>query len=313
MLAHGSVKRLTASLRSRLQTMDTIEAWKKGNVLTFRRTLAVCTFVIAASAASANAIIMRDDVDKSRYRDLGEKYRQVLVQLGLPASTDGAPMLYSGMGTLIAPKWVLTAAHAVAYMKGAKPTAPAGRFYIFVKGRGYRVAKMIMHPHYRVDGYVNDVALIKLEQPVREPAPACLYEKSDERDQVVALVGTGIAGDGLKGPGEPDGALLGATVRVDVAEQGELKWLFRKPGDPRTTPLEGISGPGDSGGPAFIMVSGRPCVVGISSSQRIETTRAATSNTDPRAGEGRYGVTEVYTRVSHYAPWIREILATTKS
>ncbi len=257
---------------------------------------------------------MRHDVDEARYRDFGEKFRQQLVELALPAQADGAPMLYSGMGTLIAPNWVLTAGHAVAYMQTAKPTAPDGHYYVFVKGRGYVVAKMIVHPQYDENGYVNDIALIKLEHDVREASPACLYDKDGEKDQIVSLAGTGFAGDGVRGPGLPDGALRGATVRVDTADGTQLAWMFRKPDDPRTTPLEGISGPGDSGGPAFITVNGKPCIAGVSSNQRIELSGPPPKDGSAPGGngedvQGRYGVTEVYTRVSKYVSWIRQTMS----
>lgn len=56
----------------------------------------------AVAPPAAQAIIMRHDVDEARYRDLGETHRGVLVALALPAQ-DGSPLLYNGMGTLIAP------------------------------------------------------------------------------------------------------------------------------------------------------------------------------------------------------------------
>ena len=248
-----------------------------------------------------NAIVMRHDVPEQAYRDFGEHYRQQLVQLGLPAQATGEPMLYSGMGALIAPNWVATAAHAAAYLQNQPAAGPNGKRYVFVKGRAYYIADIFIHPGYDGKDSSNDIALIKLEHPVREAAPACLYEKADEKDQIVALVGTGVPGDGVKGLGVPDGALRGSTERVDTATGTELTWVFRKPGDPRTTPLEGISGGGDSGGPAFIAVNGLPCLAGISSGQRIPPDE---SGKEPLQ-EGQYGVTEVYTRVSQYVAWIK--------
>jgi secreted trypsin-like serine protease len=89
--------------------------------------------------------------------------------------------------------------------------------------------------------------------------------------------------------------------------------MFRKPDDPRTTPLEGISGPGDSGGPAFITVNGKPCIAGVSSNQRIELSGPPPKDGSPGGNgedvQGRYGVTEVYTRVSKYVSWIRQTMS----
>lgn len=62
--------------------------------------------------------------------------------------------------------------------------------------------------------------------------------------------------------------------------------------------LEGISGPGDSGGPAFLEIDGVIFLAGVSSWQ------------DNRAQGGRqgvYGVLEYYARVSSYVGWIDEV------
>ena len=93
----------------------------------------------------------------------------------------------------------------------------------------------------------------------------------------------------------------GATVRVDGAQGNVLTWHFRAPGDPRTTPLEGISGPGDSGGPAFIRIGGRICIAGVSSAQRRDVVPG---QENMHRGQGRYGVEEVYMRISQFRPWI---------
>jgi secreted trypsin-like serine protease len=265
--------------------------------------------VLVLMAPPAVAIIMRHDVDDARYIALGNQHRGALVQLGLPSSEDHAPMLYSGMGTLIAPDWVVTAAHAAEYMQQNPPPEGVQRF-VYYKGRGYAVDQIITHPQYDGDTYANDIALIHLGRAVRAPEPACLYEHQDEQGRVVTLVGTGFAGNGRDGPREdPDGMLRGATVRVDTAEATQLTWRFHAPSDRAATPLEGISGPGDSGGPAFITTSAGDCIAGVSSNQRIEVELDPNGHPLPNQGEGRYGVIEVYTRVSQYLPWIRATMA----
>ncbi|MEZ5995820.1 MAG: trypsin-like serine protease [Hyphomonadaceae bacterium] len=263
---------------------------------------------LCLAGGSAEAIIMRHDVDERGYLQLGEAHRQILVQLGLYAEEDHSPMLYSGMGTLIAPDWVVTAAHATEYMLQTPPPEGGVR-HVFIKGRGYEVAEIIPHPAYDGATYANDIALIHLARAVRDPHPACVYEAGDESGKVVTLVGTGYQGNGRDGPGEhPDGALRGATVRVDTADGATLTWRFRAPGERGVTPLEGISGPGDSGGPALIETPAGYCIAGVSSAQRIEVQVGAAEGAHPQ-GEGHYGVTEVYTRVSQFAPWIRQVMA----
>jgi secreted trypsin-like serine protease len=258
-------------------------------------------------APQASAIITRHDVDDWRYVQYGDQHRGPLVQLGLPASDDHAPMLYSGMGTLIAPDWVVTAAHATEYLLANPPANGASRF-IYYKGRGYAVDRIVQHPRYDNEHYANDIALIHLARPVRAPETACLYEASDEAGKIVTLLGSGMPGNGRDGPSaDPDGRVRGATVRVGAAEETILTWLFHAPDQRDVTPLEGISAPGDSGGPALIGA----CIAGVSSAQRVEVEVGADGRpvADHPSGEGRYGVTEVYTRVSRFVRWIRETMA----
>jgi len=61
-----------------------------------------------------------------------------------------------------------------------------------------------------------------------------------------------------------------------------------------TTELEGVSGPGDSGGPAFIDLDDVRYIVGVSSNQQ------------DNGKEGVYGVTEYYARISFYKKWIEK-------
>ena len=111
-----------------------------------------------------------------------------------------------------------------------------------------------------------------------------------------------VSGTGLTGPEGNDGRFRAATNRVDEATDAYLVWEFEDPRKrpEKTTRLEGISGPGDSSGPAFIQVDGEYLIAGISSGQ-------STSATGGR--EGLYGVTEYYTRVSAYLEWIDTALS----
>jgi hypothetical protein len=51
---------------------------------------------------------------------------------------------------------------------------------------------------------------------------------------------------------QEDRRLRAATNRVEKADGPFLQFRFDAPEDPNVTDLEGISGPGDSGGPAYI-------------------------------------------------------------
>lgn len=249
-------------------------------------------------AFSAAPIIMRHDRAESRYRDLGEVYRPYLVQLGLP-DREGVPRLYGGMGTMIAPTWVLTAGHtADRFTAQSDHPVAMETHYVWVMGRGYRVKSVHLHPdyvRYKVD---HDIALLELESAPVNARTACLYGKRDERGRQVVNVGAGTPGSGLTGEGQPDGVVRGGTATVDRAEDNILIWRFRAPGSAGVSDLEGISGSGDSGGPAFLVDDGQVCVAGVSGSQRRRGSR------DP----GTYGVDEVYARVSTYRDWITSVV-----
>ena len=251
---------------------------------------------VLAPGPTAEAIIMRHDRAENRYRDLGEAYRPFIVQLGLPGQ-DGVKRLYGGMGVMIAPTWVLTAGHtADRFAPGSAYPVDKAKHEVWVMGRGHRIRTVHLHPGYRRGNVVHDIALLELEAPPDNARIACLYDGRDERDQEVVNVGAGAPGDGIGGVRAEDGALRAGTALVDRVEDHVLIWRFRAPDDPRATDLHGISGPGDSGGPALIVRDERVCVAGVSGSQRRRGLAA-----------GVYGVDEVYARVSAYRPWIASI------
>src|SRR4051812_13266717 len=70
--------------------------------------LALFAVLSSSAAIPAAAIITRHDVPDAKYRDFGETYRGYIAQLDLPGRKEGsAPNLFNGMGTLIAPQWII--------------------------------------------------------------------------------------------------------------------------------------------------------------------------------------------------------------
>lgn len=236
---------------------------------------------------AADPIIVRHDVDDQEYLEFAESLpiTEAMVRL---SNTDMA-------GTLISPEWVLSAAHV------AQEIGP-GQHLLAANGDSLEVADVILHPGWAENGFPEDIALVRLATPYYAPVFAQLYEQRDEEGMSVILIGNGDLGTGKTGPAGNDGKFRAAMNRVDLAMPEFLTWAFDEPeAEPsRAEPLEGISGPGDSGGPALIQEGDMFWIVGISSGQDTEATDGV---------EGVYGVTEFYTRVSTYVDWIRGVVS----
>jgi uncharacterized protein len=231
----------------------------------------------------AQAIIIRHDRDDARYKELGRRYSSGLVYVS------------NGEGTLIAPQWVLTAAHVARYLKSGHAMT--------INGKLYPSESITLHPKWLITGRSeHDIALIKLREPVTEVSPIALYRQKDELGKAITIIGRGMFGTGLTGP-QPNSPpeLRGATNVIDAVTEELIKFKFESPDDPKVTDLEGVAAPGDSGGPAFWEAGGKLYLVGVSSDQE-------------RGGagwrEGVYGVTEKYVRVSGYLNWIEETMRT---
>jgi len=184
-------------------------------------------FVIPLVAHPAAAIVTRHDRDDARYLELGA---------GFSAAVSVLP---DGSGVMIAPDWVLTAGPVVRGVAGQSPRVEAD-------GREYEVTRMFVHPEWSDMGS-HDVGLLQLEQPAQGVTPVGLYTGDDEVGQQVTFVGRGDTGTGLTGPEVMDGKKRGATNIVDSADDDWVFFDFDQGDD--ATDLEGVSGPGDSGGP----------------------------------------------------------------
>ena len=202
-----------------------------------------------------------------------------------------------GMGILIRPSWILSAAHVAVELSLEKE--------IEFASVAYAIKNVVLHPEFQnysleEDMAFHDIALIELRQSVEGIAPLPLYRQTDELDKVVTFVGRGDFGHGLIGPDQVDGKMRIATNRIEKVDRQWLMFRFDAP--PEGTELEGISGPGDSGGPALVKTAEGWAIAGISSGQ---VSRLPSGK---NLGEGRYGVWEYYARVSSYLRWIESVV-----
>lgn len=251
---------------------------------------------------SASAIVIRDDVDDSKYRVPASEF---------PALVD---MPGEGHGVLIAPQWVITAAHAVTWQSEIKK--------VTINGIPRDVECLVVHPGYKkppqelLDQALttwdwtlfrvllsssDDIALLKLAQPVTDVSPVAINKSDGEFGQIIKIIGKGATGNGVTGyefSSSHRTELRRAYNKVTSADGRWFCYLFDKPSD--ALPLEGVSGSGDSGGPILIRAEKDWLLAGL------------TSWADPQSAirtPGRYGQISCNVRLSHYHDWIEGVIS----
>lgn len=251
----------------------------------------------------ASAVVIRDDVPDLQYRMAVSEF---------PALAD---MPGEGHGVLIAPHWVVTAAHAVSWQHSVD--------VVVVGGTPRAVSRVVIHPGYKkppqemIDSALksgdwaaffkfiassDDIALIQLSEPVRDVAPARIYNGS-ALGKVVRVMGRGATGAGSKGhhlhgPNRTD--LRHGYNTISVSDGRWIGYTFDKP--PNALPLEATTGSGDSGGPILVAVGNEWHVAGIAAWKRGEV-----NGTELRPG--RFGETSYGVRLGNYADWIKKTIA----
>jgi hypothetical protein len=231
---------------------------------------------VFAVASAAGAIISRHDVDVVATRAEAMRFAAV------------GKILPDGEGVLIAPSWVLTAAHVAT-------GAPMGRLRVRFGGIDYAVSRVV--PYEGWEGGKDDIALMRLSQPVRGVAPVALHQGELAVGDVILIAGRGDYGDGERRIVGNDGKFRIASNAVSKLEPARLFVRLDSP-EEGALPTEGVSGPGDSGTPALLERKGRLEVAGIGS-----------VGVSPGPGRyGEYGSQDVFIRTSHYLGWIRATL-----
>ncbi|MEQ3723879.1 serine protease [Alcanivorax sp.] len=210
-------------------------------------------------------------------------------------------------GTLIAPGWVLTAAHCVVTSSGA--TLQAGQLFVALgsldrttanPAERLGVSSVRVHPGYRAATFHNDLALLQLASdsvatPLDLAKPqtvsALATGGSDEALQIMGWGSTSANGNGLSD------SLREASVDYVSSGYCASQWSNLSgnqicAGEMNPQGVAQDSCRGDSGGPLVYGEPGQQWLVGITSYGHEQCATA--------------GVPAVYTRVDRYLTWLEQ-------
>ena len=250
------------------------------------------------SAARASTIL--DNVAAQAYRDEAALYPMV-------GKVTGG--FLNGSGVMISDRWVLTAGHINAFRSGG---------IYSVGGVDYTIQTVINHPlHTPAFSNTYDVGLLYLSAPVVGIEAATMYRfdsPSSLLGREATWVGNGVTGTGLdeiRGANEmraftnvidgvtPFIGLPGPSFYSDFDNpDGTSNSLGNSQGSSATpTRLEGNVTGGDSGGGVFVMVDGKPYLVGIGS-------YASFSSVFPAGVNSKYGAFSGAADLSAFHSWI---------
>lgn len=230
-----------------------------------RSILACCALCCALPAA---ALLTRADREDAEYLEIASRYGSSLA-LAAPA----------GEGVLVAPRWVLTAAHRARALQ-----APQSR--IRIGDRPHEVAAVIAHPDAQ-PGNAADIALVLLREAVAGIEPTPIYRGGEEKGKAIVVAGHGPTGRvGDKAPPRADGRKRASVNTIDAL--GERAFEARiKHGD-EASDLQGALTPEETGAPAYIQFDDALFVAGI----------AVAAD----------GTRERYARISAFADWIDQAM-----
>lgn len=240
--------------------------------MTPRRLAFVCLFFGALITCSF-AVVRRDDTSDSLYRNLG--HRAVFSSVGRVDIDYGNGYQAIGTATLYGPDRVVSAGHV---FDGSSLAGAVGVRINFGHGKIAQIdfttpGVVNVNPTYDPQTLRDDVAVVFLP-PTFSVNPGRLYNgRRVQRNTTVTFVGYGDTGTGLTGSNTFSIVKRGGQNTLGNYYMGGRVFEvdFDRPGYPgyssfgSSTPLrlEGLIGPGDSGGSVWIQRGHKWQIIGI--------------------------------------------------
>lgn len=286
--------------------------------------LALATaFVTGATGPHAGA--RRHDRSDARYLALGRD--AAFSSVGAIRTAER----HLGSVVLIAPEWVLTAAHVVSTRTDGRTVPFVPESVIVSFGSAHvPVAQIVVHPDYWPSSVPEsadvlarkgiDVAMLRLATPVHDVPPAVLAPLDPAARTPAVFVGFGTSGTGqsvVTAP-EPAGTRRAGTNIIDqvgghVGERRIPSFLLvadfdapgmpelNRTGDDTPTDLEYMPVGGDSGGGVFVRSDDAWHLAGL-----VATGSMNINGGDER--KGIYGSLAYATSVAVIRPWIERLM-----